>query len=396
VSALSLLGPQTHQRFALRQSTAIALIHWLLRRLPLQVDTLTLPPLSGGEPEVCASEAAALRELMGQWASEDVGWEGWIREVDRLCPTISPADLCDFLRDAVQLDAVPDAISPPESIVGPRVADYGGWICRLLQLSHQLAQQSREIHQSLEREKLAAMKELAYGASHEINNPLANISSRAQLLLRGEMDPERRRSLTTINRQAFRAHEMIADMMLFAKPPTIQPMVVRWADWLDQLFHEFHRDLAGRLHWANSVREFRARPENDVSVLVDVVQMRVAVGAILQNAVEAMGDDEEGTITLAARVSDATSSQRAGDRPSRTPQWAELEIHDTGPGIRAELRKHLFDPFFSGREAGRGLGFGLSKAWRIVELHRGELLVDSPAGGGACLTIRLPIAAAFR
>ena len=55
--------------------------------------------------------------------------------------------------------------------------------------------------------------------NHEINNPLANISSRAQTLLREESDPERQRMLATINSQAFRAHEMISDMMLFAKPP---------------------------------------------------------------------------------------------------------------------------------------------------------------------------------
>ena len=63
------------------------------------------------------------------------------------------------------------------------------------------------------------MKELAYGASHEINNPLANIAARAQALLRDEADPERRRSLEAIYQQAMRAHEMISDLMLFARPP---------------------------------------------------------------------------------------------------------------------------------------------------------------------------------
>ena len=84
----------------------------------------------------------------------------------------------------------------------------------------------QDFQRQLETDKLQAMKELAYGASHEINNPLANISSRAQLLLRDEPDPERRRSLSTINSQAFRAHEMLADLMLFAKPPAIvrQPL----------------------------------------------------------------------------------------------------------------------------------------------------------------------------
>src|ERR1700681_2961791 len=74
----------------------------------------------------------------------------------------------------------------------------------------------------LDREKLDALKELAYGAGHEINNPLANISARAQTLLTGELDADRRRLLAAINAQAFRAHEMIADMMLFARPPELK------------------------------------------------------------------------------------------------------------------------------------------------------------------------------
>ena len=73
----------------------------------------------------------------------------------------------------------------------------------------------------LEQEKLAALKELAYGAGHEVNNPLANIAARAQTLLEDEVDPERRRKLIAIHRQAMRAHEMIADLMLFARPPQL-------------------------------------------------------------------------------------------------------------------------------------------------------------------------------
>ena len=73
----------------------------------------------------------------------------------------------------------------------------------------------------LEREKLDAMKELAYGASHEINNPLANISARAQTLLRDEKQPDRRYALEAIRQQAMRAHEMISDLMLFARPPAL-------------------------------------------------------------------------------------------------------------------------------------------------------------------------------
>src|SRR6266576_2527019 len=79
---------------------------------------------------------------------------------------------------------------------------------------------------AVEAAKLQALYNFAYGLSHEINNPLANIATRAQTLLADEKDPDRRRKLATIVQQAFRAHEMIADLMLFARPPALQPREV--------------------------------------------------------------------------------------------------------------------------------------------------------------------------
>src|SRR5262245_27625919 len=79
-----------------------------------------------------------------------------------------------------------------------------------------------DVQSAVETAKLAALYNFAYGLSHEINNPLANIATRAQTLLADEKNPERRRKLATIVQQAFRAHEMIADLMLFARPPALR------------------------------------------------------------------------------------------------------------------------------------------------------------------------------
>jgi signal transduction histidine kinase len=225
----------------------------------------------------------------------------------------------------------------------------------------------------LEQEKLEALKELAYGAGHEINNPLANIAARAQTLLEDERDPERRRKLVAIHRQAMRAHEMIADLMLFARPPQMN-------------IAEF--DL-GRVVRAvlDETREFGAERgieltfeagEGPVVISGDETQLGVAVGAVVKNAIEAVGAG--GHVGIAVRRS------TAGDET-----WAEIIVRDDGPGISAEVRRHLFDPFFSGREAGRGLGFGLSKCWRIVTQHGGSVVVNSVGGAGAEFTISLPL-----
>jgi signal transduction histidine kinase len=116
-----------------------------------------------------------------------------------------------------------------------------------------------------------------------------------------------------------------------------------------------------------------------VPILADPVQLRVVISSLLRNSLDALG--AEGTITISAR-----RIEKSG-RPQ-----AFFSITDTGPGLSPADREHLFDPFYSGRQAGRGLGFGLSKSWRIVTLHGGRIDVESPESGGAIFTITWPAA----
>jgi signal transduction histidine kinase len=231
--------------------------------------------------------------------------------------------------------------------------------------------QNAEFERRLEHEKLEALKELAYGASHEINNPLANIAARAQTLLDDEAEPDRRRRLEAIHRQAMRAHEMIADLMLFARPPKLQRMPCDLASVVERVVAEF-RDLASE----NDVELLFQHAEPEVIQLsVDATQLGVAIAALVKNAIEASG----GEVRVSVR------------RESVADRWlAEVLIADNGPGISAQVRRHMFDPFFSGREAGRGLGFGASKAWRIVTDHGGQVIVRNPSHG-AEVAIQLPM-----
>jgi signal transduction histidine kinase len=221
----------------------------------------------------------------------------------------------------------------------------------------------------LEQAKLDAMKELAYGASHEINNPLANISARAQSLLREERDPERRRTLEAIHLQALRAHEMISDLMLFARPPQLQRQRLDLTELARQVASGLAPECERRSIKLSVVVDGQPPP-----VDADATQLAVAVHALVANAMNALGRD--GVIQIAVRHS--------------LDGRALLQIADNGPGIPPEVRPHIFDPFYSGREAGRGLGFGLSKAWRIITLHGGSVEVDVPPTGGAAFTITLP------
>ncbi len=248
----------------------------------------------------------------------------------------------------------------------------------LVQKLRQLRRWESKFHEVLEQEKLTALKEFAYGASHELNNPLANISTRAQTLLRDERDPERRRKLATINSQAFRAHEMISDLMLFARPPMIEPQPMLILPLAERVLGEL-RDTAAN----QGTRLTNLASDPDVQLLADATYLGVALKSLCLNSLEALGSGGwvELDIQRAARPEDEGAAADS--------EFVEITVRDNGPGISEEARPHVFDPYFSGREAGRGLGLGLSKCWRIVTLHGGQIRLDS-SDKGTTFTLCLP------
>lgn len=245
--------------------------------------------------------------------------------------------------------------------------------------TRRLATFDTSLEARLQAAKLDAMKEFAYGAGHELNNPLANIATRAQTLLVDETDPQRRRRLAAINTQAFRAHEMLADMMLFARPPQLRLQSVDIVKLIDEVIAAVADDAAGQ--------ETLIHPpsrRDALTIQADPVQLRVALLAVCRNSLEALAHG--GNLSIELCVSDTDPS------PNGPHQEAvRITVSDDGPGLPAEAHDKIFDPFFSGREAGRGLGLGLSKCWRIVTGHGGNMACASQPGHGASFTLTLPL-----
>jgi signal transduction histidine kinase len=245
---------------------------------------------------------------------------------------------------------------------------YGALIGAIRERLSRLLELEAGFESALHQEKLASLRELAYGLSHEINNPLANIATRAQTLLRDETDPDRRRALATINVQAFRAHEMIADLMLFAKPPALSltktDAVQIAAGVIDEMAAEAKQQETALL---------RTGSDGPLEFTADPVQLTVALRAVALNSLQAL---------------------RAGGRVEISvedvPGFVIFRVSDNGPGLSEQAKKHMFDPYYSGREAGRGLGLGLSKCWRIVESHQGKIEVKSEPTSGTEIVMHLP------
>ena len=241
----------------------------------------------------------------------------------------------------------------PNHLEGPTVT-FADW-----QKALNWEQREELFDQQLHHKKMLAIKNFAYGASHEINNPLANIISRAQNLVKQEDDVQRRRELSTIETQAHRASSMIADLMIFAQPPslTLQPVSVQQlVTQAVQEMSEFTAPLGFELNVGDC---------EDVMIQSDEKACLEIFKAVVQNSIDAM---EDGTIKFSWRIEDTK---------------VFVTVSDNGSLIPDEQLDVLFDPFFSGREAGRGIGFGLTKAWRVMQLHHGDISVHNLADGVA-------------
>lgn len=285
----------------------------------------------------------------------------------------------EALQERQQTEADDD--QPLSDIWSPTNSPWPRLLPRIAQRLTRLTELEHRFEEQLEIEKLEAMAELAAGAGHEINNPLAVISGRAQLMLREEDDPGRKRTLASIHAQAHRVHEMISDLMLFGRPPELQSRTI------DVL--QLMEDLTAELSTVAESRRISISTEMQAQHLwadADPVQLTVALRAITDNAVEAIG--EGGQIHFEGRM-----IETASDHASQLFDGIEITIRDDGPGIAPDVRRHLFDPFFSGRSAGRGLGFGLTKCWRIVNAHGGQVEVNSEPGSGTEFRVTLPAVA---
>jgi hypothetical protein len=221
-------------------------------------------------------------------------------------------------------------------------------------------------------DKLAALAEFAAGAGHEINNPLATIVGRVQQLLQGETDPVRRAALQSIGAQAYRVRNMIGDLMLVARPPQPSPCVLSVAEVVAEVVRTFHAE-SSNCHVVVDIT-----PNTDV--FADSAQFAVVLHELLRNSRQALLPDG-GEIRINARRIDL--AQR---------RFCEIAVVDHGRGFTEVEACHAFDPFFSGRQAGRGLGFGLCKCFRIAELHQAVLELASKPGGPTTVRLIWPAA----
>jgi nitrogen-specific signal transduction histidine kinase len=227
-----------------------------------------------------------------------------------------------------------------------------------------------------ERDRLAALGEMAAGLAHEIRNPLGAIKGAVQCLDPQQLQGEDREFLEVIVEEVNRLNGVVTAFLDYARPlkgnfgPTDVNEVVTRTVRLVQNAVPPNVKLQLELDLAAS------------RVQADAEQLKQVLINLVQNAVQAVGE-RPGVITLRT-----VRPVRLGDFRGATQEMVELQVRDDGPGIPSEQVPHIFVPFYTTKEKGTGLGLAICQ--RIVRNHGGSIGVLSRSGEGTTFTIRLP------
>jgi signal transduction histidine kinase len=225
--------------------------------------------------------------------------------------------------------------------------------------------------QLIRSEKLAAIGQLAGGVGHELRNPLGAIKN-AVYYIKGKVakselmqqEPRVMAFLNIIDEEVDSSNKIINDLLGFSRvgKPAVSPTR------MERVIEE----AVSRVHLPENIKLTKGLDSKLPEVEVDSVQIQQVLINMITNAVQAMPDG--GELTIIAREKDG---------------FLELEVADTGSGIPEEIRDKIFDPLFTTRAKGIGLGLAVCKS--IIERHQGNIEVESQLGKGTTFRIKLPL-----
>ena len=225
--------------------------------------------------------------------------------------------------------------------------------------------------QLVQSEKMASLGQLAAGVAHELNNPLTTVLLFSEALLREqENDQQIAGDLKTIIKETDRCRIIVASLLDFARQNQLDAAEINLNELVQRLVE------VEKIHERFEAIQIDTQLDPALPrIQADRVQLQTVISNLMANAADAM--PAGGKLTLRTYK---LSNDRIG-----------LEVEDEGLGISPENQSRLFNPFFTTKPPGKGIGLGLSIVYGIIKMHRGQISVRSQPGSGATFVIHLPV-----
>jgi signal transduction histidine kinase len=224
-------------------------------------------------------------------------------------------------------------------------------------------------------DRLSSLGLLTAGLAHEIRNPLVAIRTFTQLLPERYEDAEFRNGFQSLAlKEVDRICGLITDLLSFARPSRPNVAQEDMNDVIDGIARIL--DTQAKEKSVELIRDFAP---NLPKVWIDREQMKQVFMNLIFNGIQAMNDG--GTITISTRLF-------TSDVTEQSPSFVQVEVRDTGIGIPNENLEHIFDPFFTSKDEGSGLGLSISH--QIVQEHGGYVTVESKLGKGTSFLVNIP------
>ncbi len=247
---------------------------------------------------------------------------------------------------------------------------------------HADAVRGRREAQVREAKKLDAIGLLAGGVAHDFNNLLTVIAANAELMLLTPFATEAQTEIDEVRRAAARATELTRKLLAFSRQQLLDPQLISLHSVLAAAMPTVVRALPESIAIETSLAS------ESVMVYADATQLHEVIMQLALNARDSMADG--GVMRISTGVTTLTAPLTA--RPMAVPPgtWVTLTVRDNGHGISPQLIDRVFEPFFTTRDVGAGMGLGLATVYGIVAQSGGLCTVQSDVGSGASFRVWLP------
>lgn len=251
-------------------------------------------------------------------------------------------------------------------------------IALVLEIAERLAtviENSKIYERMRERDRLAALGEMAAGLAHEIRNPLGAIKGAAQCLDPRQLPHEEREFVEVIVEEVNRLNGVVSAFLDYARPLKQNFGATDLNEVVTRTVKLIQNDVPANIQLKTDLGDAPLRTEGDAE------QLKQVLINLVQNGIQAV-DGKPGVITVRTQKPERFGDFRGGS------EACEVIVSDDGPGIPSDQQSHIFVPFFTTKQKGTGLGLAICQ--RIVKNHGGTITVQSRVGEGSTFTIRLP------